>query len=189
MGLARWGRGSMVVWVWLYKDSVVYADRGLYSILASCMASSATWTRLLHALHPRHQVVAFFSSSASLSCCFHHPFAMTADSLPHTPRRPAQEHTQQIPISPIVLEIERQLLFTPDRPGAHLKSPTSLDGIATYACQGYSPRPDDFYFDGGVTKLELPDDEREVVVADEFLKDIRKLEDAIEVSRRFSGCQ
>jgi hypothetical protein len=88
-----------------------------------------------------------------------------------------------------VLEIERQLLFTPDRQTSTIKPSTSLDSLATYAYTGYSPRPDDFYFDDGaggyVTKLELPEDEREEVVAEEFLKDIRRLENAFEVSTGF----
>lgn len=67
-----------------------------------------------------------------------------------------------------------------------MKPSASLDSLAAYAYTGYSPRPDDFYFGDGVggcvTKLELPDDEREVGVAEEFLGDIRRLEDAIEVS-------
>lgn len=115
---------------------------------------------------------------------------MESRSLPHTPQRHTYGlDTSHIPLSPIVLEIERQLLFTPDRQTSTIKPSTSLDSLATYAYTGYSPRPDDFYFDDGdggyVTKLELPEDEREVVVAEEFLKDIRRLEDAIEVSTGF----
>lgn len=70
-----------------------------------------------------------------------------------------------------------------------MKPSASLDSLAAYAYTRYSPRPDDFYFgdgDGGyVTKLELPDDEKELVVAEGFLDDIRRLENAIEVSPVF----
>jgi hypothetical protein len=111
---------------------------------------------------------------------------MDGPSTPHTPQRHSYGSNQQIPLSPIVLEIERQLSFTPDRQPSNMKPSASLDSLAAYAYTGYSPRPDDFYFDDGVggyvTKLELPDDERRAGVAEEFLGDIRRLEDAIEVS-------
>lgn len=99
--------------------------------------------------------------------------------LPHTPLR---RYDQPIPVSPVVLDIERRLPFTPEHP-ASLTS-TRLNPLSPTA---YSPRPDDFYFDDGaggyVTKLELPDNEKDcVLVADEYLSDIRKLEEAIEVS-------
>lgn len=115
---------------------------------------------------------------------------MESRSLPHTPQRHTYgPYSSHIPLSPIVLEIERQLLFTEDRQTSDVKPSTSFDSLAAYAYTGYSPRPDDFYFDDGtggyVTKLELPEDEREVVVAEEFLQDIRRLEDAIEVSIGF----
>ncbi|KAJ9093459.1 hypothetical protein QFC19_008318 [Naganishia cerealis] len=55
-----------------------------------------------------------------------------------------------------------------------------------YSCESYSPRPDDFYFDDGsgghVVKLELPESEKELLSAEDFLSDIRKIESAIEVS-------
>lgn len=100
------------------------------------------------------------------------------------PRTPLRHGDQAIPVSPVVLEIERRLLFTPTT--ASFTS-TPVDQPSPKA-PAYSPRPDDFYFDDGaggyVTKLELPDDEKNYELdGDEFLSDIRRLEEAIEVSR------
>jgi len=111
-----------------------------------------------------------------------------AANLPHTPRRyspyyPAGDTVEAI--SPVVLDIERRL-FTPERSSSRILPHDSSETVAEYACQDYSPRPDDFYFDDGlgghVVKLELPESDRELLSAEEFLADIRKIEEAIEVS-------
>ncbi|KAJ9118243.1 hypothetical protein QFC22_004152 [Naganishia vaughanmartiniae] len=105
---------------------------------------------------------------------------------PYTPRRyspfhPTDDSTDAI--SPVVLDIERRL-FTPERSSSRTLSYGSSEIIAEYACQNYSPRPDDFYFDDGlgghVVKLELPESERGLLSAEGFLVDIRQIEEAIE---------
>jgi hypothetical protein len=103
------------------------------------------------------------------------------------PRTPLRHSDQAIPVSPVVLEIERRLLFTPT-PASFASTPVDQSSPTACTKATYSPRPDDFYFEDGaggyVTKLELPDDEKNYVLdADDFLSDIRRLEEAIEVSR------
>jgi hypothetical protein len=118
-------------------------------------------------------------------------FARTVGSvlnLPQTPRRFSSFHATgdtEAAISPVVLDIERRL-FTRERSLSFTPLYDSAETIAEYTCQNYSPRPDDFYFDDGlgghVMKLELPESERELLSAEGFLSDIRKIEAAIEVS-------
>ncbi|GHJ89863.1 hypothetical protein NliqN6_6265 [Naganishia liquefaciens] len=102
--------------------------------------------------------------------------------LPHTPLRHG-DHS--IPVSPVVLEIERRLLFTPGRVSSSASTPVHSPRSAAPHAATYSPRPDDFYFEDGagghVTRLELPDDEKHYALdAVEVLADIRRLEAAIE---------
>ncbi|KAJ9099860.1 hypothetical protein QFC21_003863 [Naganishia friedmannii] len=110
----------------------------------------------------------------------------SAANLPHTPRRYSPFHPAgdaADAISPVVLDIERRL-FTPERSSSRMLPYDSSETIVEYTCQNYSPRPDDFYFDDGigghVVKLELPESERELLSAEGFLADIRKIEAGIE---------
>lgn len=103
--------------------------------------------------------------------------------LPHTPTRHGD---QSIPVSPVVLQIERHLVFTPGRASSIASTPIRSPSPTPHRTETYSPRPDGFYFEDGtgghVTKLELPDDEKHYALdAEEVLADIRRLEAAIEV--------